>query len=224
MRRYRMVSTLCSTYCSQSHHFPLGPARLLASQEPSALILTRVRVCIPLYCWTATDSLVLPLDYSQCVPGTPAAPPSTSSPPPTTTTSAPPGGVTVVGGVPQYNIILTGQLEWDLIFDYDNTNNSGSIQLYTEVTTSEYVYYSTFDSAISTTSRTEIESAGAAAEVGASYAGVSAKVSTNIAVSSEVTDALTQTVQNTMQSSYNRTITSSRQSMCCSLHCMMLET
>jgi hypothetical protein len=111
-----------------------------------------------------------------------------------------------------YQVTIDGTISWDLIFDYDNSTNSGTIREKLTITTTESLEYTQFEQSFNETVRKELEKEHVGSEVGASYEGISAKVDASIDVSTEITDTLQQTTSSTFKSNYSKTVTYERES------------
>ncbi|KAI0696445.1 hypothetical protein BC835DRAFT_1271922 [Cytidiella melzeri] len=109
-----------------------------------------------------------------------------------------------------YQVSVDGTLSWDLIFNYDNSTNSGAIRESIMITTVESVEFTAFEQTFNETVRKELEKEHVNTEVGASYEGINSKIDASIDVSSEVNDTLRQTTENTFKSNYSKTTTFQR--------------
>ena len=112
-----------------------------------------------------------------------------------------------------YQVTIDGTISWDLIFDLDNTTNSGTIQDKITITTTESLEYTSFEQSFNETVRKELEKNHVGSEAGASYEGITAKVDASIDVSTEITDTLQETTSTTFKSNYSKTTTYERNSM-----------
>ncbi|KAI0696248.1 hypothetical protein BC835DRAFT_1543701 [Cytidiella melzeri] len=106
-----------------------------------------------------------------------------------------------------YQATVDGTVSWDLIFDYDNSTNSGTIRESVTITTTESIEFTAFEQTFNETIRKELEKEHVGTEVGASYEGISAKVDASIDISSEVSDTLQETTSTTFKSNYSKTTT-----------------
>lgn len=113
---------------------------------------------------------------------------------------------------PQHQVDIDAELSWVLLFNYDNSDNTGTIREKVTVQTTETIDYSTYEKEFNSNVRTELQKEHVGSEVGASYEGISAKVEASIDVSTEVTDTLEQTTESTFKSSYSKTTSYERDS------------
>lgn len=113
---------------------------------------------------------------------------------------------------PQYTVTVNGELSWVLLFNYDNSNNNGTIREKVTVETSETIAYTTYEKEFNSTVRTDLQKAQVKTELGAAYEGISAKVDASIDVSTEVTDTLEHTTESTFKSSYSKNTSYERDS------------
>ncbi|KAG6863438.1 hypothetical protein C0991_005773 [Blastosporella zonata] len=91
-------------------------------------------------------------------------------------------------------ITIAANYIWKLVFDYNNSNNSGNFtQSYSKVESGSYTSQN-FYQAVHNQVESFSTSASIGIESGASYGPVSASVSSNLAVSKDVSSALEQTI------------------------------
>ncbi|KAG6839106.1 hypothetical protein C0991_005739, partial [Blastosporella zonata] len=104
-------------------------------------------------------------------------------------------------------ITIAGNYVWKLVFDYNNSNNTGNFtQSYSKVESGSYTSQ-TFNQAVQNQVESLSTSASIGIEYGASYGPVSASVSSSLAVSKDVSSALEQTTseqKETVQSYSNQ--------------------
>ena len=105
---------------------------------------------------------------------------------------------------PQYTVTIEGQISWTLLWNYDNSTNSGTIKDKVTVKTSESVDYTSFEKTFNSTVRDELKKGHVGAEIGVSYAGITAKVESGIDVSEEVTETLEATTESTFKSNFTK--------------------
>lgn len=96
---------------------------------------------------------------------------------------------------PEYTVEVQGKITWDLVWNYDNSDNDGSIVETREYKTEQRVTYSVFNREFSENTRKDLNAANVGAELGASYAGISAKLTSSVESSSEITEALQRTTE-----------------------------
>ena len=113
-----------------------------------------------------------------------------------------------------YQASYDGTISWDLIFDYDNSTNSGTIREKVTITTTESLEYTEFEQSFNETVRKELEKEHVGSEVGASYEGITAKVDASIEVSTEITDTVQETTSSSFKSNYSKTTTYEREGEC----------
>ena len=118
-----------------------------------------------------------------------------------------------------YQASYDGTISWDLIFNYDNSTNSGTIREKLTITTTESLDYTSFEQTFNETVRKELEKNHVGSEVGASYEGITAKLDASIDISTEITDTLQETTSSTFKSNYSKTTTYERDGECGSYRC-----
>ncbi|KAI0091202.1 hypothetical protein BDY19DRAFT_689153 [Irpex rosettiformis] len=109
-----------------------------------------------------------------------------------------------------YQATIEGTISWDLIFNYDNSTNSGTIREKLTITTTKVLEYTTFKQSFNETIRKELEESHTG-RVGASYEGVTAKLlEASTDISTEIADTLRETTSTMFKSNYSKTTTYER--------------
>ena len=93
----------------------------------------------------------------------------------------------------EYTIELDATISWDLLFNYDNSDNTGEIHEKVTVNTTETIDYTSYEKDFNSSVRQQVEKGHTGAETGVTYEGITAKVEASIDVSNEVTDTLERT-------------------------------
>ncbi|KAI0265965.1 hypothetical protein BC834DRAFT_824277 [Gloeopeniophorella convolvens] len=108
------------------------------------------------------------------------------------------------------NIEILGKFVWELVFQYDNSGNSGTIEHTYSVEIVESYSSSQFLKSVSETTTKLSESNEVSTEVGASYGPVSASLKYSYTNSKEITDVLQNTTQSQIDQSQTTTTTETR--------------
>lgn len=112
----------------------------------------------------------------------------------------------------EYTASIEGTISWNLIFDYDNTDNNGTIRDKLNVTTSESIQYEVFETSFNRTVRSDLQRRQTG-EIGASYKALLAKVNYETAdVSSEIIETIEATTTTTFKANLSKTRTYERDS------------
>ncbi|EAU83104.1 hypothetical protein E4U22_004464 [Claviceps purpurea] len=99
-------------------------------------------------------------------------------------------------------IKLKAVVYWELVFDYDNSSNTGEITQSYTVKISQTSTRSTFASEVSTTTIDTLTKNNQEVDVGASYGAISANVSASWEHSEEVNNMLEKTTQTSTEDTY----------------------
>jgi len=110
----------------------------------------------------------------------------------------------------KYTVQVEGRIFWKLVFEYDNTDNSGEIRQ--EISTDIVKSYksSTFREDVSKVTHSYLEKIGVSTEAGASYGPVSAKVSASYENSKEINDLMETTTRSQTETTVESKVTIKR--------------
>lgn len=114
----------------------------------------------------------------------------------------------------EYEITIPAQVQWDLLANWDNSENTGTITEKYGVEVTESLSYTQFDKDFNESTRKQLNDKKANTEAGASYEGVDVKVSGSIELSSEATDVIQHTTEITYNKEYLKKTSYERESEC----------
>ncbi|KAI0262621.1 hypothetical protein BC834DRAFT_890984 [Gloeopeniophorella convolvens] len=110
----------------------------------------------------------------------------------------------------EITIQVAGKFIWELVFDYDNSGNSGEIEHKYSVTIAESYNSSDFLKTISQTTQKLTQSHEVSAEAGVSYGPASASLKYSYNNTKEVSDMLERTTSRQVDQKFDRTSTETR--------------
>ncbi|KAG5731128.1 hypothetical protein E4T56_gene5125 [Termitomyces sp. T112] len=108
-------------------------------------------------------------------------------------------------------LTITARYVWELVFDYDNSGNSGEIVHSYEYTTSGSYTSTTFNETVTEEARKLVESGSIQLQSGASYGPVSASVEAGFSTSTEVNNMLQYTTKEQSEETTTWSIKETRQ-------------